>query len=213
MHIQTLLVLAIVLICPLFACSMRASGNLGVTDITPTFYSIQLYVSHSYVFVKTVIFDYNSWKSVKNVTLKAIGPDNRTVEEVVFNQYLSGNEASHFKQLAGNSFYQHYSSYNTSNLTQTIAEVANLTVIFAFTSINAEVLTISASDIHGKVAASSFELQGGYIGSGVAIALPYLIAFAMLGTVITMLAKSRKFSINTKNMVRKERGMISRKSR
>ncbi|MBX8631103.1 MAG: hypothetical protein KIY12_03745 [Thermoplasmata archaeon] len=205
--------MAIVLICPLLAGSLRANGSLGVSDITPTFYSIQMYISHGYVFVRTVIFDYNSWKSVKNVTLKAIGPENRTTEEVVFDQYLSGKDTTHFKQVTGNSFYQPYSSYNASNLSQTISEVANLTVTFAFTSINAEVLMISASDIHGKVATSSFELQGGYVGAGITIAIPYLITLAMFGTVVTMLAKSRKFSIREKNVTPRESGMRSRKMR
>lgn len=173
--------------------SVPAKAQIGVTDITPTFYSLQIYPSNGHIIVKAVVFDYNSWHSIAQVIFEAKASNNATVESVLFQQYgTNGTISDSFSQTAGRHFDPAYSAYYSSNLTDTISERCNMTVIFALTPMSADYLTISVIDIHGKVASSDMAVQSGYIGSGMVASSPLLVGSAAAATLVAVLMKSRK---------------------
>lgn len=176
-----------------FAAPARAT--LGVSDITPTFYSLQVNASGGHVFVRTVVFDYNSWRSISEVVFTAVGSGNTTVESVIFKQYgPNGTVADSFMQTAGSHFLPLFSGFNASGLTATVSERCNMTVVFAFTSMAAQYLTISVIDIHGKMASSNIAVESGYIGGNLGAPLPLMLSGSLVATLAAVVLKSRKFS-------------------
>jgi hypothetical protein len=176
-----------------------ALGSVSVTDITPTFSSVQTYVNHGLVFVKVTVFDYNSWRSVKSVTVTSYGVGMKVTEQVMF---VSNGTGSYFRQTAGNAFYAPASYYSASNSSDSLSAIANITVLFAFTKINGSLLNITARDIYGKETYSSIQIQGGYLGNGVAIGLPLLLIVSLISSIIAIILKGRREMKEAKNMKR-----------
>jgi len=187
----SVLILAILFLSPVLISGL-ATASLGVTDITPTFYSIQLYFQNGRMFVKTVVFDYNSWRSIDSVRFSATGASGNTVEQVTFYQYGNNGTSDTFVQTSGSAFIPSLSWFNASDLVQTVSQRCNLTVTFAFAPFNAQSVTISTTDIHGKTAESSIQIASGYLGTGIQSA-EYVIPFAAaIGTVLLVVLRSRR---------------------
>ncbi len=185
----------LLMVVSMLAFTAPAAATIGVSDITPTFYSLQVYPSNGHVFVRAVVFDYNSWRSISEVIFNAIGPGNTTVESVIFKQYSpNGTLSDSFTQSAGSHFLPLYSEFNASDLTATVSERCNMTVLFAFTSMAADYLTISVIDIHGKIASSNIAVESGYIGSNIAVPLPLILSASIVATAASIVLKSWKFS-------------------
>ncbi|MEM3851730.1 MAG: hypothetical protein QXP70_01880 [Methanomassiliicoccales archaeon] len=194
MRLKTVLIISLLFLISL-AC-VPAKGSVQVTDITPTFYSVQIYVSHGFVFVKGVVFDYNSWHSIKTVTVSAYGGNNEVVERVIFFQNASSEGSvygvQYFKQVVGNSFFVPYSDAYASSNSSALGDITNLTVVFAFTHIDANVINMSVKDIYGKTAYTDVQIEGGYIGAGISFSLVFALAAAIAGAAISMFLRVRK---------------------